>query len=128
MTANFNCYLLTSNLLFSLPSSLIKPIALATGREPYFCGKPNPLMMRAAIQKLGVQREDSIIIGDRMDTDVLAGVQSGKRFSLFGDLFDLSVNIFQANFGFCVEFCDFIAFYFSSLLGDHRSQNLRFVL
>jgi ribonucleotide monophosphatase NagD (HAD superfamily) len=66
------------------PSSLIKPIALATGRDPYFCGKPNPLMMRAAIQKLGVQREDSIIIGDRMDTDVLAGVQSGMmRFSLF---------------------------------------------
>jgi NagD protein len=56
--------------------SLIKPIEMSTGREPYYCGKPNPLMMRAAIKKLGVHRENAIIIGDRMDTDILAGVQS----------------------------------------------------
>ena len=56
--------------------SLIKPIESATGREAYFCGKPNPLIMRAAITKLGVQREDAVIVGDRMDTDMLAGVHS----------------------------------------------------
>jgi hypothetical protein len=81
------------------PSSLIKPIALATGRDPYFCGKPNPLMMRAAIQKLGVQREDSIIIGDRMDTDVLAGVQSGMLCFLLSQkmflFYFLSVGMFS---------------------------------
>lgn len=56
--------------------SLIKPVELASGREPYYCGKPNPLIMRAAIKKLGVQREQAVIIGDRMDTDILAGVGS----------------------------------------------------
>ena len=62
--------------------SLIKPIEMSTGREAFYCGKPNPLMMRAAIQKLGVQREDAMIIGDRMDTDILAGVQSGIATTL----------------------------------------------
>lgn len=56
--------------------ALIAPIELATGKQAYFVGKPNPLMMRIALKKLGVQREDTIIIGDRMDTDIVAGVEA----------------------------------------------------
>lgn len=56
--------------------ALISPIELATGKQAYFVGKPNPLMMRIALRKLGVKREDSIIIGDRMDTDIIAGIES----------------------------------------------------
>lgn len=56
--------------------ALISPIELATGKNAYFVGKPNPLMMRIALKKLGLRREDSIIIGDRMDTDIIAGIES----------------------------------------------------
>ncbi len=56
--------------------ALISPIELAAGKQAYFVGKPNPLMMRIALKKLGVQREDAIIIGDRMDTDIIAGIES----------------------------------------------------
>ena len=56
--------------------ALMAPIELSTGRSAYYVGKPNPLMMRSAIKKLGCSREDSIIIGDRMDTDIIAGIES----------------------------------------------------
>ena len=56
--------------------ALIAPIELASGRKAYFVGKPNPLMMRIALRRLGVKREDTIIIGDRMDTDVRSGLES----------------------------------------------------
>lgn len=56
--------------------SLIKPIELTSGRSAYFIGKPNPLMMRAALSKLEVARQDACIVGDRMDTDILAGIES----------------------------------------------------
>jgi len=56
--------------------ALVAPIELATGKSAYFIGKPNPLMMRIALRKLGVTREEAIIIGDRMDTDVIAGIES----------------------------------------------------
>ncbi len=56
--------------------ALIAPIELATGKKAYFVGKPNPLMMRIAKRKLAVRREDTIIIGDRMDTDIIAGIES----------------------------------------------------
>ncbi len=56
--------------------SLISPIELATGKKAYFVGKPNPLMMRIALKKLGVRREETIIIGDRMDTDIVAGIEA----------------------------------------------------
>ena len=58
------------------PKSLIAPIELSTGRSAYFVGKPNPLMMRNALKKIGCRREESIIIGDRMDTDIVAGIES----------------------------------------------------
>jgi len=56
--------------------ALIKPIELASGRGAYFVGKPNPIMMRAALRMMKVNRSDAIIIGDRMDTDILGGIQS----------------------------------------------------
>ncbi len=56
--------------------ALISPIALATGVTPYFIGKPNPLMMRIALKKLGCHREETVIIGDRMETDILSGLES----------------------------------------------------
>ena len=61
-----------------IPSTkaLIAPIEIATGKKAYFVGKPNPLMMRIALKKLMVNREDTIVIGDRMDTDVRCGLES----------------------------------------------------
>jgi len=56
--------------------ALIAPIEIASGKKAYFLGKPNPLMMRIALRKLGVKREDSIVIGDRMDTDIRCGLES----------------------------------------------------
>ncbi len=49
----------------------------ASGRSPFFIGKPNPLMMRSALRYLGVHSENTIMVGDRMDTDVVAGIMSG---------------------------------------------------
>ncbi|MFC5149119.1 HAD-IIA family hydrolase [Streptomyces aureoversilis] len=54
-------------------------ITKATGREPYFVGKPNPLMMRAGLNAIGAHSEGSAMIGDRMDTDILAGLEAGMR-------------------------------------------------
>jgi NagD protein len=56
--------------------ALIAPIELASGKAAYYVGKPNPLMMRIALKKLGLTREETIIIGDRMDTDIVAGIES----------------------------------------------------
>ncbi len=52
-------------------------IERATGRSPFFIGKPNPFMIRAALKYLGVHSENTVMIGDRMDTDIVAGIQSG---------------------------------------------------
>jgi NagD protein len=52
-------------------------IQAATGVAPFFVGKPNPLMMRTALGYLGAHSEESVMIGDRMDTDIVAGVSSG---------------------------------------------------
>ncbi len=57
--------------------ALIAPIEMATGWQAYFIGKPNPLIMRHALRLLGCQREETVIIGDRMDTDIVAGIESG---------------------------------------------------
>ncbi len=56
--------------------ALVAPIEIATGKKAYFVGKPNPLMMRIALRRLGVKREDAIVIGDRMDTDIRCGLES----------------------------------------------------
>jgi NagD protein len=54
-------------------------IERATGVAPFFVGKPNPLMMRLALNYLDVHAADATMIGDRMDTDIIAGVQTGMR-------------------------------------------------
>jgi NagD protein len=54
-------------------------ISAATGVKPYFVGKPNPLMMRTALRTISAHSEDSVMIGDRMDTDIIAGIESGLR-------------------------------------------------
>lgn len=55
------------------------PIELATGKSAYFVGKPNPLMVRTGIRLLGVHSEDAVIVGDRMDTDIVSGIESGMH-------------------------------------------------
>ena len=56
--------------------SLVAPIEIATGKKAYFVGKPNPLMLRHGLRKLGCHSEDIAFIGDRMDTDIIAGIES----------------------------------------------------
>lgn len=57
--------------------ALLAPIELATGKQAYYVGKPNPLMMRTGLKLLGVHSADAAIIGDRMDTDIIAGIETG---------------------------------------------------
>ena len=54
-------------------------IESASGVAPFFVGKPNPLMMRTALNYLDVHSENTVMVGDRMDTDIIAGVQSGME-------------------------------------------------
>lgn len=56
--------------------SLVAPIEIATGKKAYFVGKPNPLMLRHGLKKIGCHSEDIAFIGDRMDTDIIAGIES----------------------------------------------------
>ena len=62
--------------------ALVAPISLATGKTPYFVGKPNPLMMRTGLKMLNVHSADAVMIGDRMDTDIVAGMESGLMMTL----------------------------------------------
>ncbi|MFZ5875195.1 MAG: HAD-IIA family hydrolase [Nitrospirota bacterium] len=59
--------------------SLVALMEKATGRQAYFVGKPNPLMMRTALHQLQEHSENAVMIGDRMDTDVIAGIESGME-------------------------------------------------
>lgn len=65
----------------SLPAtgSVAALISRATGVQPYFVGKPNPLMMRSALNRIDAHSESTIMVGDRMDTDVIAGMEAGLR-------------------------------------------------
>ena len=54
-------------------------ISRATGVEPYFVGKPNPLMMRSALNAIEAHSETSAMIGDRMDTDIVSGLEAGME-------------------------------------------------
>jgi NagD protein len=54
-------------------------ISRATGVAPYFVGKPNPLMMRSALNALAAHSETAAMVGDRMDTDVVAGLEAGME-------------------------------------------------
>lgn len=57
--------------------ALVSPVEMATGQNAYFVGKPNPLMMRTGLRMLGVHSENAVMVGDRMDTDIIAGIESG---------------------------------------------------
>ena len=57
--------------------ALIAPIELATGKQAYFCGKPNPLMMRTGLNILGCHSGEAVMVGDRMDTYVISGMECG---------------------------------------------------
>ncbi|MDR3552040.1 MAG: HAD-IIA family hydrolase [Clostridia bacterium] len=57
--------------------ALIAPIELSTGKKAYFVGKPNPLIMRTGRKMLGLDSRDIAIVGDRMDTDIVSGIESG---------------------------------------------------
>ncbi len=59
--------------------SLVALIEKATGRSAYFVGKPNPLMMRNALRQMGEHSDHAMMIGDRMDTDIIAGIESGME-------------------------------------------------
>jgi NagD protein len=54
-------------------------ISKATGVRPYFVGKPNPLMMREALRAIDAHSDATVMIGDRMDTDVIAGIEAGLQ-------------------------------------------------
>jgi NagD protein len=54
-------------------------VSRATGVDPYFVGKPNPLMMRSALNRLDAHSETAVMIGDRMDTDIVAGLEAGME-------------------------------------------------
>jgi NagD protein len=57
--------------------ALIAPIEIASGTRAYFCGKPNPLMMRTGLDILGCHAREAVMVGDRMDTDIIAGMEAG---------------------------------------------------
>jgi len=52
-------------------------ITKATGKEPYIVGKPNPMMFRSALNRIGAHSHNTAMIGDRMDTDIVAGMEAG---------------------------------------------------
>ena len=52
-------------------------ISAATGVQPYYIGKPNPLMIRSALRQIGAHSESTVMIGDRMDTDIVTGIEAG---------------------------------------------------
>lgn len=62
--------------------SIAAMIERATNRSPYYVGKPNPIMIRAALNKIGAHSETAAMVGDRMDTDIQAGVEAGLRTHL----------------------------------------------
>ncbi len=57
--------------------AFVAPVELASQKSAYFIGKPNPLMMRTGLKMLGVHSENAVMIGDRMDTDIIAGIETG---------------------------------------------------
>ena len=65
----------------SIPAtgSVAALITRATGVAPYFVGKPNPLMMRSALNRIDAHSETTVMVGDRMDTDIVSGLEAGLR-------------------------------------------------
>jgi NagD protein len=63
--------------LLPATGSVAALISRATGVDPYFVGKPNPLMMRSALNEVGAHSETTAMLGDRMDTDIVSGLEAG---------------------------------------------------
>ncbi|KPC55468.1 HAD-IIA family hydrolase [Amantichitinum ursilacus] len=62
--------------------TILAAIAAATGKQPYIVGKPNALMMTLATRKLGVHPDNAVMVGDRMDTDIVGGMEAGMTTAL----------------------------------------------
>ncbi|MDY0300574.1 MAG: HAD-IIA family hydrolase [Trichlorobacter sp.] len=62
--------------------TILSAITAATGKNPYIIGKPNALMMTIATKKLGVHADNTIMVGDRMDTDIVGGMEAGMKTCL----------------------------------------------
>ncbi|XZG71527.1 HAD-IIA family hydrolase [Chitinibacteraceae bacterium HSL-7] len=62
--------------------TILAAISAATGKKPYIVGKPNALMMTLATRKLGVHPDNAVMIGDRMDTDIVGGLEAGMTTAL----------------------------------------------
>ncbi len=62
--------------------TILAAIAAATGKKPYIVGKPNALMMTLATRKLGVHPDNAVMVGDRMDTDIVGGMEAGMTTAL----------------------------------------------
>jgi len=75
--ANYDVTGPIENGLMPACGALVAPIELATGTKAYFCGKPNPLMMRTGLNLLKCHSADAVMIGDRMDTDIISGLECG---------------------------------------------------
>jgi NagD protein len=65
--------------LLPATGSVAALVTKATGVRPYFVGKPNPLMMRSALRAIDAHSESTVMIGDRMDTDIVAGLEAGME-------------------------------------------------
>jgi len=85
----------------SLPAtgSVAALVSKATGVRPYFVGKPNPLMMRSALRAIGAHSETTVMIGDRMDTDIVAGLEAGLETVLV--LTGISTRSDAERFAYC---------------------------
>ncbi|HZE49568.1 MAG TPA: HAD-IIA family hydrolase [Jatrophihabitantaceae bacterium] len=63
--------------LLPTTGSISALITAATGKSPYFVGKPNPMMFRSALNRIAAHSETTVMVGDRMDTDIVAGIEAG---------------------------------------------------
>ena len=79
--------------------ALVSPIEMATGAKAYFCGKPNPLMMRTGLRLLHCHSDEAVMIGDRMDTDVISGLETGMSTVLV--LSGVSTTETLKQYGYC---------------------------
>lgn len=66
-----------NNTIIPACRALMAPVELASGKQAYYVGKPNPLMMRTGLDLLGVHSQEAAMIGDRMDTDIQGGIECG---------------------------------------------------
>ncbi|MCI1674978.1 MAG: HAD-IIA family hydrolase [Ancrocorticia sp.] len=97
-------------------------ITAATGKQPYYVGKPNPVMLRMGLNKIDAHSEETALVGDRMDTDILAGMESGLETHLV--LSGSTKREEIANFAFRPEFIHEGIGEVAALLGKKRILNL----